>query len=132
MDYVDKKDILKVYLYHRDDASTINFERINLSEEARRKLFNVVDEIKELQPHEYVNLMILGEFYLIVDNTILCFDDFPGYIMKNNKMAYMSDEFIAILSKYINNDGPILNDCCSCCPDLKPGGACIDMCCPCN
>lgn len=132
LEYVHKKNILKVFLYYRDDISTTNFTRVNISDEDKTKLLNVADSIKVLQPHEYVNLMIAGRFYLIVDDTVLYFDNFPGYIMKDNEMGYMSDEFTNILSKYINDDGPLVDDCCSCCPDAGPNDTCISLCCPCN
>lgn len=131
--YMAKKDIMKVFLYYRNSISTTDFKRIDISEEDKIRLLNIVDAIKPLQPHEYVNLMVAGEYYLIVDDTILYFDDFPGYIMKEKggfyDMCYMNDEFIAVMEKYIIEEN---NECCSCCPDAGPEEACISVCCPCN
>lgn len=131
--YVKQKDILKVFLYNRDNVSTTNFKRINISEEDKVKLVNIVDTIKPLQPHEYVNLMIAGEYYLIVDDTILYFDDFPGYIMKKKNdsydMCHMGNEFIEVMEKYIVKEN---NECCSCCSEAGPNDTCVSLCCPCN
>ena len=73
--------------------------------------------------------MIAGKYYLIVGDTTIAFDEFPGYVLKNDDMAHMSDEFIAVMKKYIVKES---DECCSCCPDGKPDDVCISMCCPCN
>ena len=131
--YIKEKELVNVFLYYRDNVSTTDFKRIDILTEDKATLLNIVDTIKPLQPHEYVNLMIVGQYYLIVDDTILYFDDFPGYIMKiednSYEMSNMSNEFIEVMKKYIVDESA---ECCSCCPDAKPGDVCISMCCPCN
>lgn len=133
--YISKKEFAKVYFYHRDNISTTDFKRIEISSEDSEKLLTIVDTIKPLQESEYVNLMVAGEYYLIVDDIVLYYDDMPGYIMISDsnsgtvKMAHMSDEFIEIMRKYSVDNG---SGCCSCCPDAEPGTVCPSVCCPCN
>ena len=135
MNYIDQKELKKVYFYYRDNVSETDFKQIAISNEDSDKLLSIVDTIKPLEQDEYVNLMIAGEYYLIVDDVVLYFDDMPGYIMKSYSnsgdiyMAYMSDEFVALMKKYVIMEN---NECCSCCPDAEPGTVCPSVCCPCN
>lgn len=135
MNYIDQKELKKVYFYYRDNVSETNFKQIAISDEDSDKLLSIVDTIKPLEQDEYVNLMIAGEYYLIVDDVVLYYDDMPGYIMISDsnsgtvKMAHMSDEFIEIMRKYSVDNG---SGCCSCCPDAEPGTVCPSVCCPCN
>ena len=86
--------------------------------------------IRPLEEYEITNLAIIGKYYLIIDNERVYFDNLNGYAMYNDEMVKLDIETINVLKKYIvtfSNE-----ECCSCCPDLKPGEYCIDACCSCN
>ena len=57
-------------------------------------------------------------------------DDYVTYNTENfaGQIMVLSEEMQGILSKYIKSN----DECCSCCPDSKPGEVCIDVCCPCS
>ncbi len=90
------------------------------------------DELEKMDYSEvYVDLAILGNYLLVVDNQKIYFDDFDGYADYNGYIVKLSADLLALLKHYTTsniNDG----ECCSCCPDLKPGESCIALCCPCG
>jgi hypothetical protein len=90
--------------------------------------YNVLNEINT--DIQNVSLGFLGNYVLKLENgEEIIFDEFESYIYYNGKIAVMNKVVWNDLKKVfpIDNQG-----CCSCCPDLKPGEACIEMCCPCS
>ena len=82
-----------------------------------------------------VALAIIGNYYFVFGQEVIFFDDLGGYGFYNGELVLFSDEFLKILKQNINvgkDNGLDDGDCCSCCPDLKPGESCIALCCPCG
>lgn len=83
-----------------------------------------------------MNLIIIPKYILYIDGDMIGIENLDGYVAYNN--PYFASEFIMlnqgvkdVLSNYISaSEGN--EDCCSCCPDLKPGESCIALCCPCS
>ncbi len=76
------------------------------------------------------DLAILKKYLLVVDDKYIYFDSFNGYAEYNGNIVFLGKELFLLLSESMveKYDG----GCCSCCPDLKPGESCIQMCCPCE
>ena len=132
LDYVKKKEINRVYLYERKDLPYVEYERINLTEENKKLIKNEISMIKLLEPEEMIDLVIQGKYMLIIDDSEIYFDDLSGYVLFNNEMALISEELKNILETYIDDEKFSNDECCSCCPDLKPGEVCISACCSCT
>lgn len=116
------------------DISNIYFYQLtpSLSKlEIEKKHFDILrKEINNLDYSEVnVDLAILRKYLLIVDQKKIYIDDLSGYAEYNGEIVKISDELISVLSNYLRVDN---NECCSCCPDLKPGESCIALCCPCG
>lgn len=90
---------------------------------------------------------LVGDYKLFVGEDEILFNLDLSYVSYNGKYVDISDEFIEYLSDYVRENDKNLEeikepeknpgkgdsgDCCSCCPDLKPGESCIALCCPCN
>ncbi len=92
---------------------------------------------------------LVGDYKLFIGEDEILFNLDLGYVSYNGKYVDISDEFIEYISKYVRENDKNLkenkdedgvkdsipnkeDECCSCCPDLKPGEACIEMCCPCT
>lgn len=123
-----------VYLFDlRLYLSTTVRDSKNISDEDVKLIRECINEIKELS--EPNNLAIALDYILVVDDINIYFDDLDGLAMLENKMVVLPENLINILHKYLNIDKKLENDndneCCSCCPDLKPGESCIALCCPC-
>lgn len=130
LEYINNKNLLKVYLYERADITTFDFTRIELSDEDKFAIKESFNNIRTLEEHEIVNLAIAGKYTLIVGHEKVYFDDLSGYAMYYDEMVRIDSELIAILKRYIqvfSNE-----ECCSCCPDAEPGEVCIDACCSCT
>lgn len=128
--YIESKNLLRVYLYKRADITTLDFTRVELSDEDKLAIKESFSNLRSLEEHEIVNLAIVGKYTLIVGHERVYFDDLNGYAMYYDEMVRLDVDTINILKKYIvtfSNE-----ECCSCCPDLKPGEYCIDACCSCN
>lgn len=109
------------------------------------KYWKKTDKKEGPDRNELVDSMI-GDYKLFVDEDTILFNLDIGYVSFNGKYVDISDDFIKYLSDYVKENDvnlkkeePIISnepttdkDCCSCCPDLKPGESCIDACCPCN
>jgi hypothetical protein len=102
---------------------------------------------KEVAPSdkEVVDSLV-GDYKLFIGEDEILFNLDLGYVSYNGKYVDISDEFIEYLTDYVKEHDKNLKkddekdktpiddneECCSCCPDLKPGEACIEMCCPCG
>lgn len=78
-----------------------------------------------------LDLAIAGKYLLIFDNEFIWLDDFNGYAIYHNDIVGLDDKTVKLLKQVLefrDDNG----DCCSCCPDLKPGESCIALCCPCG
>lgn len=108
-----------------------NFEGVILdtSTKAERYVefdFSVIDSLET--EFEMVDLAILGKYALVVEGRTIWFDDFNGFAMYEGKLVKLSDKTLEKIS-VLSNDK---EGCCSCCPDLKPGEVCIELCCSCT
>ncbi len=103
--------VLKFDLNNKEQAVIIkNFDNLDYSE-------------------KNIDLFIEGKYLLSVGNKKIYFDDFSGYALYKDEIVKIDNEILKLLSNY----GAIKNEeCCSCCPDLKPGESCIALCCPCG
>lgn len=91
-------------------------------------VYNVIDSLDTSLGS--LDLAIKGKYLLIVDGEFIWLDDFNGYAMYHNDIVGLNDQTLKIISRAFK---PYDNgECCSCCPDLKPGESCIALCCPCN
>jgi hypothetical protein len=106
---------------------------------------------KNIQPdaNEMVDTLV-GDYKLFVEDDEILFNLDLSYVSFNGKYVLISNEFIGYLSDVVRENDKNLRvdeevpdvediendlgegECCSCCPDLKPGEACIEMCCPCS
>lgn len=123
-----------VYLFYITDVmSTTIRSSEDISDDDIRLIRQYFNDVKELP--EPNNLAIALDYMLVVDDINIYFDDLDGLAMLENKMVVLPENLINILHKYLNIDKKLENDndneCCSCCPDLKPGESCIALCCPC-
>ena len=90
---------------------------------------------------------LVGDYKLFIGEDEILFNLDLGYVSYNGKYVDISDQFIDYLSEYVRNNDKVLKEkdeadnetepgneeeCCSCCPDLKPGEVCVDACCPCS
>lgn len=98
-----------------------------LSDEEYNLIRNAVDNLDYSERN--IDLYIDGKYLIIVDDKKIYLDDFNGYAMYNGEVVKLNEEVLNMLSRYtgIKDD-----ECCSCCPDLKPGESCIALCCPCG
>ncbi len=78
-----------------------------------------------------VDLAILRKYLLVVDDKNIYFDSFNGYAEYNGNIVLLDKELFQLLSSYMVKKSDS-DECCSCCPDLKPGESCIAMCCSCE
>lgn len=124
------KDIKDVYLFTQDKY-TLETKEIKISKDDKnmiRKLWSLQD-----QTESSIYVDSLSSNYLYIDDAVITIDSYLMYASYNDegiiKTIMLSDEFIKLLEKYISVP---TEECCSCCPDLKPGESCIAMCCPCS
>lgn len=101
--HIENKNLLRVYLYERKDATPLAFSKINLTDADKATIKESFDKIRPLEETEFVNLVIMGRYNLIVDNERIYFDDL-GYAMHYDEMVWMETELIEVLKKYINED----------------------------
>lgn len=110
------------------------------------KYWKKTDKDNEPKDSEVVDSLV-GDYKLFIGEDEILFNLDLGYVSYNGKYVDISDEFIKYLSEYVReNDAklkeepektkePVPSDgdeCCSCCPDLKPGESCIALCCECD
>ncbi len=88
--------------------------------------FSVIDSLET--DFEMVDLAILGKYALVVEGKTIWFDDFEGYAMYDGNLVKLSDKTLENISMNLKET----EGCCSCCPDLKPGEVCIELCCSCT
>ena len=100
-----------------DLARSVNFD------------YNVIDNLDTSLGA--LDLAISGKYLLIFDNEFIWLDDFNGYAMYHNNIVGLDDKTVKLL-KQVFEDRNENGECCSCCPDLKPGESCIALCCPCE
>ncbi len=121
-------------------------KEVKINEEIEDKLaeyWNDTDKEKAPIDEEVIDAMV-GDYKLFVGEDTILFNLDLGYVSFNGKYVDITDDFIQYLSNVVRDNDTILkeelkekdtledNECCSCCPDLKPGESCIDACCPCN
>ena len=124
-------------------------KEVPTDEKTKKKLakyWKKTDKEKGPDRNELVDSLV-GDYKLFVGEDAILFNLDLGYVSYNGKYVDISDEFIEYLSSYVReNDKNLKEDeekkkkpefstgdeCCSCCPDLKPGEACIDACCECD
>lgn len=82
---------------------------------------------------------MIWSYGITVDDEYIEFDLVSPYAKykDTDKYVKLSDEFQQYLSNLFKEDSEKLNpddnkECCSCCPNLKPGESCIASCCPCS
>lgn len=109
-------------------------KKVELALEEQEKIRN--EWKKQNKESMKMNLIIIPKYILYIDGDMVGIEDLDGYVAYNN--PYFASDFIMlnqgmkdVLSNYIS-DSEGNEDCCSCCPDLKPGESCIAMCCPCS
>lgn len=110
------------------------------------KYWKKTDKDNEPKDSEVVDSLV-GDYKLFVGEDEILFNLDLGYVSYNGKYVDISDEFIKYLSEYVRENDtklkeeqektkePVPSDgdeCCSCCPDLKPGESCIALCCECD
>ncbi len=130
-DFLKKKiDILnKVYLFKFDQNSG-KAEIIEIDDDGKNQIRSIwSNHSKETMT---MNLAILLQYYLYIDGDVIGIDELDDYVSYNAAASHvmmLNQEMRDILNNYIKNSG---DECCSCCPNLKPGESCIDLCCPCS
>ena len=110
------------------------------------KFWKKTDKEKQPDSNKLVDSLI-GDYKLFVGDDEILFNLDVSYVSYNGKYVDISDEFMEYLSDYVKNNDSKLKEaeektkdpvpsngeeCCSCCPDLKPGETCIDLCCECD
>lgn len=124
----NKIDDNTLYLYNYNTLSEKDsLYSINLSEDINEQLLVLVDNINYNVSNS--DTIIWGNYLLIINDLYIYFDSFDGLAMINGKYVELPLEMVNILEKKLAFKS---DECCSCCPDLKPGEACIQMCCPCS
>lgn len=117
-----------VYLFIYDDVSIeSHLYSEKITDEDKVLLESLKESINYNVPE--MNLAIALKYVLIIDNTYIYIGGLDGFAMIDNKIVVLPDEMIGILENYLTFES---EECCSCCPDLKPGETCIALCCPCS
>lgn len=116
-----------VYLF-KFDQTTQKAKMIEIDDAGKDEIRNIwTNHSKETMT---MNLAIILQYYLYIDGDVIGIDQIDDYVSYNAAASHimmLNQEMRDALKKYIKDD-----ECCSCCPDLKPGEFCIDMCCPCS
>lgn len=119
----------KVYLF-KFDQSKQEAKIIAIDNDGKNQIRNIwANHSKETMT---MNLAIMLQYYLYIDGDVIGIDQIDDYVSYNASASHimtLNQEMRDILKKYTNNSG---DECCSCCPNLKPGESCIDLCCPCS
>ena len=115
-------------------------------EDKLQKYWKNTDKDKAPSYEEVIDSLV-GDYKLFVGEDTILFNLDLGYVSYNGKYVDISDEFIDYLSELVRENDIYLEDeeeknttpkpsngdeCCSCCPDLKPGESCIALCCECS
>lgn len=107
------------------------------------KYWNNTDKEKEPDSSSIVDASI-GDYKVFIGKDVILFNLDVNYVSYNGKYVSISDDFTNYLTRTIFlNDKEITSydkvsnkkdkeKCCSCCPNLKEGEFCIDLCCPCS
>ena len=86
---------------------------------------------------------IMGDYKLFIGDDEILFNLDLGYVFYDDKNVDITDEFMEYISELVRKNDTELeksekpdkgngsSECCSCCPDLKPGESCIAACCEC-
>lgn len=124
-------------------------KEVKTDEDAKKKLakyWKKTDKENAPKDSEIVDSLV-GDYKLFIGEDEILFNLDLGYVSYNGKYVDISDEFVEYLSDYVReNDAKLKEDkeepkesvpsdgdeCCSCCPDLKPGESCIALCCECD
>ena len=124
-------------------------KEVKTDDDTKKKLakyWKKTDKDVEPKANEIVDSLV-GDYKLFVGEDEILFNLDLNYVSYNGKYVSISDEFIKYLSQYVReNDTKLQEDtekdknpafsdgdeCCSCCPDLKPDEVCIDACCECD
>lgn len=118
----------KVYLFAFDQNNQ-KAQMIEIDEEGKNQIRAIwASHNKETMT---MNLAIFLQYYLYIDGDVIGIDKLDEYVSYNASASHimmLNQEMRDILKQYIRTD----EECCSCCPDLKPGESCITMCCPCS
>ncbi len=124
-------DECKIVEEHKEENNTYEGTIIDMELDLAYPVtfvYNVIDSLDTSLGS--LDLAIKGKYLLIVDGEFIWLDDFNGYAMYHNDIVGLNDQTLRIISRAFK---PYENgECCSCCPDLKPGESCIALCCPCN
>lgn len=123
-------------------------KEVKIDDEDKEKLakyWKKTDKDKAPAANELVDSLV-GDYKLFVGEDTILFNLDLGYVSYNGKYVDINEYFINDLSKIVRENDVNLkeedkvenpkdnvgeSDCCSCCPDLKPGESCIALCCPC-
>lgn len=124
---------------------------LKISDKEKKKLqkyWEDTDKTKSPSVNELCDCVI-GDYKLFVGEDEILYNLDIGYVLYEGNFIDVSDEFHSYLTKVtkdndikveedkeeespkINTD-PDSSECCSCCPDLKPGESCIAVCCECE
>lgn len=125
---LDEVEVNDVYLFNYTKIGVSNtLYSIDITDKDKNVLKSLMQDINYDVPE--MNLVIATNYLLVVENTYIYIGNFDRYAMIDGKLVILPDEMVEILKSYLTID---TEECCSCCPDLEPGGACIEMCCPCS
>lgn len=117
---------ITLYKYEKD-----SYKPYLVSGENAKKIRSFIDYL-ELSPFD-IDLHIEGDFLLYVDGKSIVFDEVGSYASIGDKLFIMDSEFSSVINDVLSVKNDLSDrDCCSCCPDLKPGESCIAVCCPCK
>lgn len=90
--------------------------------------YDVIEKIDNSSKN--LDLHINGNYLLkFINGESIMFDTFGSYALYKGEIVKLDDQTWSLLEKLVSNKS---SECCSCCPDLKPGESCIAMCCPCE
>lgn len=123
-------------------------KEVKTDDDTKKKLakyWKKTDKDNEPKDSEVVDSLV-GDYKLFIGEDEILFNLDLNYVSYNGKYVSISDEFIKFLSEYVRENDTKLkeeetvkkpvpsdgNECCSCCPDLKPGESCVALCCECS